>query len=51
MQDQIESLERRIKSLKQCLPYADGQAYYNDKREIARLQEKLRQLKIIAKSG
>ena len=34
---QIKHLEAQIKSLQEVLPYADGQAYYNDKREIQRL--------------
>ena len=36
-QDQIRHLKTRIADLSERLPYADGQAYYNDKREIQRL--------------
>lgn len=40
-QDQIRHLKARIASLSECLPYADGQAYYNDKREIEALKAEL----------
>ena len=43
-QDQIRHLKARIASLSECLPYADGQAYYNDKREIEALKAELRAL-------
>ena len=46
MQELIDNLNRRIKSLKECLPYADGQAYYKDKREIAKLESELRDLEL-----
>lgn len=40
----IQSLKNSIESLLSALPYADGQAYYQDKRRIADLREQLRQL-------
>ena len=43
-QDQIRHLKARIASLSEYLPYADGQAYYNDKREIEALSAELRTL-------
>ena len=37
-----QHIEQQIKSLKIALPYADGQAYYNDKRKIEEMQKELR---------
>ena len=34
---EIKRLESRIESLREWLPYADGQAYYDDKRLIDQL--------------
>lgn len=44
MKEAIERLEKEIKSLERCLPYADGQAYYSDKRRIAELKDLLKKL-------
>ena len=38
---QIKNLELRIESLREALPYADGQAYYDDKRKIEALKADL----------
>lgn len=37
-------LKNRISELRDRLPYADGQAYYDDKRKIAALQSELAEL-------
>lgn len=41
LQQKIHNLKNRIKSLKESLPYADGQAYYDDERKIAELSAEL----------
>ena len=33
-EDRIRALKGSIESMQSVLPYADGQAYYKDKREI-----------------
>ena len=43
-QDQIRHLKIRIADLVEKLPYADGQAYYDDKRKIEKLKTELRAL-------
>lgn len=43
-QDQIRHLKARIADLSERLPYADGQAYYDDKRKIEALSAELREL-------
>lgn len=43
-QDQIHHLKVRIADLSERLPYADGQAYYDDKRKIEKLKTELRAL-------
>ena len=43
-QDQIRHLKARIAALSERLPYADGQAYYDDKRKIEALSAELRAL-------
>ena len=43
-QDQIRHLKTRIADLSERLPYADGQAYYDDKRKIQALTTELRAL-------
>jgi len=40
-QDQIRHLKARIADLSERLPYADGQAYYDDKRKIEALSAEL----------
>ena len=40
-QDQIRHLKVRIADLSDRLPYADGQAYYDDKRKIKKLKTEL----------
>ena len=40
-QDQIRHLKTRIADLSERLPYADGQAYYEDKRKIEALTAEL----------
>ena len=40
----IEYLERRCHSIGKYLPYADGQAYYNDKREIEEMEKEISRL-------
>ena len=37
VQVQIKHIELRIEKLRESLPYADGQAYYDDKRLIDQL--------------
>ena len=48
---EIKRLESRIESLREWLPYADGQAYYDDKREIERMTIELCNLRNANKSG
>ena len=43
-QDRINHLKARIADLSERLPYADGQAYYDDKRKIEALSAELRAL-------
>jgi hypothetical protein len=43
-QDQIRHLKARIADLSEWLPYADGQAYYDDKRKIQELTAELLEL-------
>lgn len=45
LEQDIANKENYIKSLKECLPYADGQAYYNDARLITQLEVELHELK------
>ena len=47
-QDQIRHLKVRIADLVEKLPYADGQAYYDDKRKIEKLKTELRALERIS---
>lgn len=42
--DNIRMLKNRIAELAERLPYADGQAYYDDKRKIEALQAELAEL-------
>ena len=42
--DSIRHLESRIADLTERLPYADGQAYYDDKRKIEALKAELAEL-------
>lgn len=42
--DSIRMLKNRISELRERLPYADGQAYYDDKRKIEALSAELREL-------
>ena len=44
IQDQIRHMKVRIADLSERLPYADGQAYYEDKRKIEALRAELRAL-------
>lgn len=48
---QIKHLELRIESLREWLPYADGQAYYEDKRKIEQMTIELCNLRNANKSG
>ena len=48
---QIKHLESRIESLREVLPYADGQAYYDDKRKIEQMTIELCNLRNANKSG
>ena len=43
-QDQIRHLKILIADLSERLPYADGQAYYDDKHKIEALRAELRTL-------
>ena len=43
-QDRINHLKSRIADLSERLPYADGQAYYDDKRKIEALSAELANL-------
>ena len=43
-EDRILALKGSIESMKAKLPYADGQAYYNDKHEIEQMQTQLADL-------
>jgi hypothetical protein len=40
----IQTLKNSIEDLLSTLPYADGPAYYQDKRRLADLREQLRKL-------
>jgi hypothetical protein len=40
-EDRILALKRSIESMQSVLPYADGQAYYKDKREIEQMSAEL----------
>jgi hypothetical protein len=40
-QARIAALQSRIASLEDCLPYADGQAYYDDQRYINDLYQQI----------
>jgi len=42
--ERIQHLKHRIAELRERLPYADGQAYYDDKRKIEALQAELVEL-------
>ena len=44
--DSIRFLKSRIAELAERLPYADGQAYYDDKRKIEALKAELFQLEV-----
>lgn len=48
---EIKRLESRIESLSEVLPYADGQAYYDDKRKIEQMTIELCNLRNANKSG
>lgn len=48
---QIKNLESRIESLREVLPYADGQAYYDDKRKIEQMTIELCNLRSADKNG
>lgn len=48
---EIKRLESRIESLREALPYADGQAYYDDKRKIEHMTIELCNLRNANKSG
>ena len=48
---EIKRLESRIESLREWLPYADGQAYYDDKRKIEQMTIELCNLRSANKSG
>lgn len=41
LNDREASLRKQISEIQSALPYADGQAYYNDKRELNMLNRKL----------
>lgn len=41
IQDQIRHIKAHIADLSERLPYADGQAYYEDKRKIEALTAEL----------
>jgi hypothetical protein len=41
----IEGLKNQISSLQEYLPYADGQAYYQDKNRIVDCQNQIKKIK------
>ncbi len=45
LDNEIASLSNRIAGIAEALPYADGQAYRDDKRRMSELQGKLVKLK------
>ena len=47
----IKHLELRIESLREALPYADGQAYYDDKRKIEQMTIELCNLRSADRTG
>lgn len=44
IRQRIEYLERQCHRIGRYLPFADGQAYYNDKREIEKLEREISDL-------
>lgn len=44
IQDEIKSQQATIESLKEALPYADGQVYYKDQRRIRESETRIRTL-------
>ena len=48
---EIKRLESRIESLREWLPYADGQAYYDDKRKIEQMTIELCNLRNADRTG
>lgn len=42
--EEILCLQSYLETLKKYLPYADGQAYYQDLREIESVEQKIRSL-------
>lgn len=48
---EIKRLESRIESLLEWLPYADGQAYYDDKRKIEQMTIELCNLRSADRTG
>ena len=48
---EIKRLESRIESLREWLPYADGQAYYDDKRKIEQMTIELCNLRSADRTG
>ena len=43
-EDKIKALKSSIERIEEVLPYADGQAYYQDLREIDRLRAQIKEL-------
>lgn len=41
LSNKISSLEKQRKSILEVLPYADGQAYYQDKQKIAQIDQEI----------
>lgn len=50
-EDRIKHLKSRIAELSELLPYADGQAYYDDKRVIEGMRAELANLERQQQSG
>jgi hypothetical protein len=45
IEDQVKTLEASRKSITDVLPYADGQAYYQDKQRIREIDNQIASLK------
>lgn len=50
LQAVIQKISGEIKQLKQALPFADGQSYFNDQKRINKLQAELLYWQRIAKT-
>ena len=45
IEERIYNIKESIRCLRECLPYADGQAYYQDLEELGKLTRELAELR------